>query len=324
MPVSSQVIVRPLTESDLGAADLIFRTAFGTFIGLDQPERYGGDSDYVRTRWKADPAAALGAELGGRLVGSNFAARWGSVGFFGPLTVAPRNWDSAIGQRLLDATMELFAEWGTGHLGLFTFPNSAKHLSLYQRYGFWPRFLTAIMSMPITPPGDASAPGAGTAPGALLSQLPPAGRDSALRAIGELTDAVYPGLDVRREIGAIQDQGLGEVVLVEDAADLQAVAVCHLGAGSEAGHGTCYVKFGAVRPGPQASRMFGLLLDASAALAADRGATTLAAGVSAACERAWAAMAARGFRSRTIGVTMHRPNDSGYHAPGNYVIDDWR
>lgn len=99
MPTSSEVIVRPLTESDLGAADRIFRTAFGTFIGLDPPEQFGGDSDYVRTRWKADPAAALGAGVGGQLVGSNFAARWGSVGSFGPLTVAPQNWDSAVGQR---------------------------------------------------------------------------------------------------------------------------------------------------------------------------------------------------------------------------------
>ena len=55
----------------------------------------------------------------GRLAGSNFAANWGSVGFFGPLTVAPEYWDRAIGQRLLDATMELFEAWGTRHAGLF-------------------------------------------------------------------------------------------------------------------------------------------------------------------------------------------------------------
>jgi hypothetical protein len=43
----------------------------------------------VRTRWAADPSAALAAEVDGDLVGTNFVTRWGSVGFFGPPTVAP-------------------------------------------------------------------------------------------------------------------------------------------------------------------------------------------------------------------------------------------
>lgn len=323
--ISDGVVVRPLAESELDEADRIFRVAFGTFVGTDPPERYGGGADLVRTRWRADPAAALGAELGGRLVGSNFATGWGSVGFFGPLTVAPRYWDRAIGQRLLDATMVLFDEWETSHVGLFTFSNSAKHVSLYQKYGFWPRFLTAIMSMELSAGSAGQAAGcAGRAPGSVLSRLPAAQRHAALQAIGEVTEAVYPGLDVGREINAVTGQGLGDVVLVDDSVGLQAVAVCHLGAGTEAGQDTCYIKFGAVRPGPAADRMFGLLLDACAALAADRGASTLAAGVSAGCERAWATMAGRGFRPRRIGVTMHRPNEAGYHAPDRYVIDDWR
>ncbi len=203
------VLVRPLAESELDDADRIFRVAFGTFLGAEPPERFGGDADFVRTRWKAAPAAALGAELDGRLVGSNFATSWGSVGFFGPLTVAPQCWDRAIGQRLLDSTMELFAAWGTGHVGLFTFPHSAKHVSLYQRYGFWPRFLTAIMSRPVN--GAARPP-----VGSVLSGVLPAERPAVLRAVTELTGAVYPGLDIGREIGAVQHQDLGDVVLIDD------------------------------------------------------------------------------------------------------------
>ncbi len=47
--------------------------------------------------------------------------------------------------------METFAEWGTRHVGLFTFADSPKHVGLYQKYGFWPRSLTAIMSRPVEP-----------------------------------------------------------------------------------------------------------------------------------------------------------------------------
>ena len=82
-----------------------------------------------------------------------------------------------------------------------------------------------------------------------------------MAAVGELTNAVYPGLDLSREIESVRAQQLGDTVLIDDGTGLQGVAVCHLGAG-KAGSGRCYVKFGAVRPGPRAERWFGLLLDA--------------------------------------------------------------
>src|ERR1700676_158879 len=144
------VAIRLLREEDLPVADRIMRLAFGTFLGLPDPLKFMGDADYVRTRWLADPSAALGAELAGELVGTNFATRWGSVGFFGPLTIRPDLWDRGIAQQLLRPTMDLFEQWGIRHAGLFTFANSTKHVSLYQKFGFWPRFLTALMELQLT------------------------------------------------------------------------------------------------------------------------------------------------------------------------------
>ena len=316
MADAAGVRVRPLAAGDLDEADRICRVAFGTFVGAPQPERFFGDADMVRTRWQADPGAALAAEIGGRLAGSNFAANWGSVGFFGPLTVAPAYWDRAIGQRLLDATMDLFDAWGTRHAGLFTFAQSAKHVGLYQKYGFWPRFLTAVMTSPVQPDS-------GLAP-MRLSALDEAGRTGAMAAVRELTDAVFPGLDVSLEIESVLAQGLGDTVLIDDGAGLQGVAVCHAGAGTEAGSGACYVKFGAVRPGPGAERLFGLLIDACHGLAAELGASVLVAGANAGRDRAWRALAERGFRRDFQGVTMHRPNEAGYSTSDSFVIDDWR
>lgn len=71
---TNQVSVHPLQEGDLGEADLIFRLAFGTFLGLPEPLSFMGDADPVRTRWHADPGASLAAEVDGQLVGSSFAA----------------------------------------------------------------------------------------------------------------------------------------------------------------------------------------------------------------------------------------------------------
>jgi hypothetical protein len=245
------------------------------------------------------------------------------VAFFGPLTVDPAYWDGGVAKLLLGPTMEMIDSWGVSHAGLFTFAASAKHVGLYQKFGFWPRFLTAVMSKVVeAEPGAVPAAGAGTV---LLSGLSGADRDSALGAARDVTGACYPGLDVSLEITAVLDQGLGDVILTGGgAAGADGVAVCHIGAGSEAGGGVCYIKFGAVRPGAGAEARFTRLLDACYRLAAGHGATSLAAGANAGRDQAWQALTAYGFRSSMQGVAMHRPNSDGYNVPGSWIIDDWR
>ena len=239
---AGKVAVRPLREDELDEADRIVRLAFGTFLGLPDPLAFMGDAGFVRTRWRADPAAAFAAEVGGELVGSNFAANWGSFGFFGPLTVRPDLWDRGVARRLLEPTMALFERWGTRHVGLFTFPQSPKHLGLYQAFGFWPRFLTPVMSKAVGGRRDAAGWSG-------YSAVPEREREGYLGACRELTDAIYGGLDLTGEIRAVQAQGLGETVLVGGGERLDGFAVCHCGPGTEAGGGACFVKFGAARPG---------------------------------------------------------------------------
>lgn len=144
-----EIRIRPLEERDLAEADRIIRLAFGTFLGLPDPMKTFGDSDFAYTRFRAAPDSALAAEADGKLVGSNFLARWGSFGFFGPLSVEPRLWEQKVAQRLLEPTVELFKKWGCRHTGLFTFSHSAKHAALYQKFDFWSRFLTPVMSKPV-------------------------------------------------------------------------------------------------------------------------------------------------------------------------------
>jgi GNAT superfamily N-acetyltransferase len=303
-------------ESDLDAARVIFLVAFGTFIGVPDPQTFAADREYITTRWRADPPAALVAELDGALVGSNFATHWGSFGFFGPLTVKPEFWNRGIAQHLLAPTMDLFDAWGVRDAGLYTFSNSPKHVALYQKFGFWPRFLTALMSMPVTTPGAIS--------GTNYSQLDPSERSAALAACRELTGAIFDGLDVSREIVATADQGLGDTVLIWGGDSLEAFAVCHCGAGTEAGDKRCYVKFGAARPGARAGKSFDHLLDACQSLAAERGLDHVEAGVNLSRSQAYRAMLQRGFRANSLGVAMHRPDSPAYNRPDVYAMDDWR
>jgi GNAT superfamily N-acetyltransferase len=308
--------VRRLQEKDLPEAARIVRHAFGTFLGAPDPETFWADRDYVYGRQPAAHVASFAAMQDGKLVGTNFATNWGSVGFFGPLTVRPDVQARGIARALLARTMEQFDSWGTSHVGLFTFSQSAKHIALYQKYGFYARFLTAIMSAKAVRQ---------TATGwSRYSALSQAQRDEALGACREVAETVQPGLDLTAEIEATQALGLGETVLVEGAGGIAAFAVCHYGPRSEAGAGMCFIKFGVVRAGRSAGNDFLRLLDACEALAVAVGMPNVLAGANMARHEAYRHLVDRGFRTEIQGVAMHRHNDPGYCRPGAYVIDDWR
>ena len=311
------VDINPLREADLPQADRIFRLAFGTFLGLPEPLAFGCDSDFVGTRWRASSDAALGAYADGTLVGSNFATRWGSFGFFGPLTVHPEHWDKGIARRLLAETMSLFERWGIRHVALFTFPHSPKHVGLYQSYGFWPQQLTPVMAKPVSAVADAGS-------WQCYSSLDGSSRAAALDACRALTDAIHPGLDLTREIEAAAAQRIGDTVLVYEDAELVAFAACHLGKGSEAGSGSAYVKFGAARPGSRAAHHFERLLSACEALAHAHGMAQLVAGVNTSRHDAYRLMLGRGFRTMMQGVAMQLANAPGFNRADCFVIDDWR
>lgn len=307
------ISIQPLREADLADADRVFRLAFGTHLGLPDPLAFMGDADYVRTRWRARPEAAVGAYADGRLIGSNFAAQWGDFGFFGPLTVDPEFWGQRVAQLLLEPTLALFDTWGVRQVGLFTFPDSAKHHALYGKFGFVKQALTPVLAKPVAPPASVEG---WSAYGGLADEA----RATALAACRRLTDQVSPGLDLGREIQAVADGGLGDTVLVHDGGELAAFAVCHVGAGSEAGSGAAYVKFGAAR----SARDFERLLSACEAFAHGQGVQQLVGGVNAARSEALRTMTQHGFQTMIEGVAMQRPDAPGHNRPDCFVIDDWR
>jgi hypothetical protein len=228
-----------------------------------------------------------------------------------------------VARALLDATMPIFDSWGVTHAGLFTFPGSPKHLALYQSYGFLPRFLTPVLAKPLA--GRGAVVPAPAVEGRWTTAGEAVDLASVVAGCVPVTDTTYPGLDVGREIQATAAQKLGDTVLVFGAAgEVDAFAVCHTGAGSEAGTGTCFVKFGAALPGPGADERFGRLLDACEAFAAAQGAQTVVAGVNTARRGAYQSLLDRGYKAELIGVTMHRPDESAYHDDSAWVIDDWR
>jgi GNAT superfamily N-acetyltransferase len=304
-----------MREADLAEAGQIVRLAFGTFLGVPDLESFWADRDYLRTRWHGKTGEGVVAEGDGRLVGSNFATVWGSFGFFGPLTIRPEFWDRGIAQRLLAPTMDIFAKCGVRESGLFTFAQSAKHVGLYQKFGYWPRYLTALMSKVVKGPSGAITK---------YSALRENDRAAALNESRKLTDSIFDGLDVSCEIRSVHQQNLGDTVLLWGGGSVEGFAVCHCGEGTEAGRGSCYIKFAAVPPGPHAPVAFERLLDACQSLAWERKTPRIQAGMNLSRVDAFLQMQARGYRTDVQGVAMHKPDLPGFNRPDVFVIDDWR
>ena len=319
MPKNNAVRITPLRESELGEANRIMRLAFGTFLGLPDPMQFMGDRDFVTPRWRARNTKILAARIDGRLVGSNFITRWGSFGFFGPLTVLPEFWDHGVAQRLMESTVKVLDGWKLRHSGLFTFAHSAKHVGLYNKFGYWPGHLTALMRYA---PGTVARAANVSAP-VLLSALNKSAREVAIRVCAALTNRIEKGLDLSDEIRAALVQGVGEVVIINSRSKLEGFAICMTGPGSEGGAKTCYVKFGVVRGGNGANARFNRLLNAIDEFAISRGAD-VEAGVNLARRDAYTQMRAHGYKATTQGVAMHRPHGDGFNRADVYAIDDWR
>src|SRR5271170_5662017 len=321
LSTSQSIKVGPLKESELEEAERIVRLAFGTFLGLPNPLDFMGDRVYIAPRWRSPNVRALAARDNGRLIGSNLATRWGSFAFFGPLTVLPEYWDKGVAQRLLESTMTIFDKWGVRQSGLFTFSHSAKHVGLYQKFGYWPQYLTAIMAL--TPEANPAPLAERANAPMLLSEVKKSQREAVVEACRKLTSKIDKGLDLSGEIKAVLAQRTGDVVLTYTRSTLDAFAVCLNGPGSEGGEKTCYVKFGAARGGVGAGERFDQLLAACEGFASSRGAT-IEAGVNLAREDAYRRMRSRGYRVAAQGVAMQRPHGDGFNRADAYVIDDWR
>jgi len=310
-----------MVKEDLQEADRIIRLAFGTFMSHDNPEDHRSDARYANPRYNADPSASFVAELDDKIIGSNFGLHWGSVGIFGPLTVHPEYWNKGIGSKLMEPVMRCFEEWKVTHSGAMTFANSPKHINLYRKFGYHPRFLIPVMSKKIESESISSN---SKFTWSRYSECKE-NHDKYLEGCNQVTNTVYPGLDLELEIKAVNKMNYGEtIILFNENKEIVGFAICHCGMNTEAGNEKCYVKFGAVKANSDAQSNFMNLLKACEELAVAKGLSILTGGVNAGRYNAYQSMLNQNFRIDFLGVSLHRPNNDAYNITKRYVIDDWR
>jgi hypothetical protein len=100
-------------------------------------------------------------------------------------------------------------------------------------------------------------------------------------------------------------------------------AICHCGPGTEAGSGTCYIKFGVVGSDVRSGQHFEKLLVACEQLAWKKSLGKIVGGVNTGRREAYKLMLANGYATNAQGVIMQQP-DAGYNREDVFLIDDWR
>ena len=313
------LIIRPMKNADLAEADRINRIAFGTFFELDDPKEFRGDGDAVHGRFEANPMGSFVAELDGCLVACGFIMDWCGVGILGPLTVDVDYWGQGIARKMMDRMVEFMDQQNFTMQGLFTHPQSSKHIRLYEEYGFRMQRITAVMDKSICAPIASKKEGL-----VCFSGLNKTEQSNALIECRSLTSEIYRTLDVTSEISAIQRNNFGDTILLYSAHGLEGFACCHQGAMSEAGSQQTLIKFAAVRPGNSIKECFVKLLIAVEQFAIARDITRIVAGTNTGRSECYETMRAHGYRTWMNGIAMLRPEGPGYNLAEVFIVDDWR
>ena len=315
------LVIRQMKEEDILEADRIIRLAFGTFRGIKDPENYRIDAKYAHPRYYADPSASFVAELDGKIIGSNFGLHWGTVGIFGPLTIHPDYWDKGVGSKLMEKVMGCFAKWNVTHSGAMTFANSPKHIKLYRKFGYNPRFLIPVLSKKIE---NEKKYEKSKSTWMRFSEIRE-NKDEILQECSKITNTIYPGLDLSLEINTVDQLDLGDTIILRDKhEEITGFAVCHCGINTEAGDGKCYVKFASVKTNTDSATSFVNLLNACEEFTILKNMNTLVTGISIGRHNAYQVILNQNFVIDFLGVSLHQPNNNAYNTEEKFVLDDWR
>ncbi len=144
--------LRPASSSDAAAAGRICHAAFKAIA-----ERHAFPPDFPSDEvaaglieqmlGRADVHGVV-AEVGGRVVGSNFLWEDEAVAGVGPITVDPGAQDRRVGRELMEAVLRRARERGIASVRLVQAAYHLRSLSLYARLGFEAREPLSVMQGP--------------------------------------------------------------------------------------------------------------------------------------------------------------------------------
>jgi ribosomal protein S18 acetylase RimI-like enzyme len=323
-------LIRRVRKGDLSKVRDVLEQAFGDFFERQvgtRPRQVFGGAQYVHHRWLMEPWGCFVAEESdGKIVGAAVAVMWGSLGLVGPIAVLTNHQNQDIGQQLLLACQEFFDENKATLQGVATYPYSPKHLVLYQKFGYKPKGLVAIMTKHLdrregVPAVKAAKPGLGVR---RYSSLDEARKKPAMLKLRRITNGIWRGMDVGKEVEIVDGLALGDTLLLEKGRELIGFAVVHVPPNSEAPHGAVYVKFLAIDARHRKPENLHALLSGVEELATNAQLGQVVAPVYTYYWTAYQALLERGYHVDFTMVRMKRGKQEDYEDGNDLVLDDWR
>jgi GNAT superfamily N-acetyltransferase len=263
-------------------------------------------------------------ENDGKIVGALVAVMWGTVGLVGPLAVLTNYQNQDIGKQLLRAAQGFFEENHATLEGVVTYPTSPKHLTLYHKLGFRPYGLIAITSRTLGARAAAPRPARAGLAVRRFSTLEESRKKATMQRLRKITNAIYRGLDLGKEVEIVDGLALGDTYLLESGRNLAGFAVCHTPGVSEAPAGAFYVKYLAMDRAHRKPELFDYFLASLEQAAQEAGTQRIIAPVYLPYFAAYQVLVERGYQIDFTMVRMKRGRQEDYEDPSDYVLDDWR
>jgi predicted N-acetyltransferase YhbS len=326
-----KVQIRRVRKGDLAKVKDVFEQSFGDFLERQlgtRPRQAFNGAQYVHHRWLMEPWGCFVAEEdNAKIVGAALAVTWGTLGLLGPVAVLTHYHNQTIAQQLIRAAQDFFDENKATLNGLVTYPHSAKHLALFHKFGYKPKSLTAIMSRALDRAG--SRPLLPRAPkGALTvrrySGLEETKKKAALGRFHRVTNAIYRGMDLAKEVEIVDGLALGDTLLLERGADLVGFAVYHTPGVSEAPMGALYVKYLAIDPRHRKAEHLEQFVASIEDLAQEQGLARVILPVHLRYWLAYSTLVKCGYQVDLTMVRMQKGKPEDYEDPADLVLDDWR
>ncbi len=322
--------VRRVRKGDLSRIREVVESAFADFYERQlgsRPRQVFGGAQYVHHRWLMEPWGCFVAEENeSKIVGASIAVCWGSVGVFGPVAVLTPYQNQKVAQALLKAAQGFFDENRVTLQGVVTYPYSPKHLILYQKFGFKPKWLVAITSKSLERRElqTGQRPARGGPHVRRFSAYEESKKKGLLGRLRTLTGKLYRGLDLTKEVEIVSGLALGDTLLLEKDRAVIGFAICHTPGVSEAPHDALYVKFVAIDPARRRPEHFAQLLAACEDYAVTAGCQRIIAPVYTAYWRAYQSLLASGYQMEMLMIRMKRGRHEDYEKEEEFVLDDWR
>ena len=305
--MGARIVVREMTANDLPAVARLSDDAFVELV-----ERLSGQPVgrpffqplLFPTRLALDPAGCLVAadedarDADSAIVGAIFSLARGTLGWFGPLAVAPAAQGRGVGQALTAAVTDLWRARGVRLMGLETFGGSDLHIHLYAKHGYRAEWTSLDFAHDLAP---LEAGDAGEIVGVTVNAEPPS------------LDFIYEGLDVGAEAQQTIAGGLG-VTLACDGG----FAILHTQP-TFAAPDTGYVLFAAA----PSEATFRRLLDAAERQCAARGLKAIATRAPTNNWRALNTLLRRGYRAGMVMARMKQGERPDYDAARIAYCDSW-